>query len=302
MEDKKIIQLTEEEYLKLLNNQNKEYKLGEDLISQGKSSNEKSFVSAFDKFTTEQKRKEETFTYPVQNEEKKEIKQNQQALRPLISKGDPRTKSSTFEPYRIPKSTHKFIPSEELPKIQPIKTKENSNDKIIEKSIKKKKIKKKRKLTKLSKTILISLIVINLGISSALAVNLSNKVEIHEQTEQIKVVLQEDFDRILDYHNLKLQDIDKEINLFSKEFIRDNLFNFYLKTNKDKNIMDKLIQKMTDNEFKTFGSYIINEGYFYKSELSDIMYTPNYQSWENHMEAAALQHYQETTVSKGARA
>ena len=65
--------------------------------------------------------------------------------------------------------------------------------------------------------------------------------------------------------------------------------------------MDKLIQKMTDNEFKTFGSYIINEGYFYKSELSNIIYTPNYQSWENHMEAAALQHYQETTVSKGVR-
>ena len=172
MEDKKMIQLTEEEYLELLKNQKKEYKLGEDLISQRKSTNEKSFISSFDKFSTEQKRKEKIFTYPIQNEEKKEIKNNQQAFRPLISEGNPKTKSTTFEPYKIPKTTHTFIPTEELPKIQPIKTKENSYDKIIEKSIKKKKIKKKRKLTKLSKTILISLIVINLGISSALAINL----------------------------------------------------------------------------------------------------------------------------------
>lgn len=295
IDDKKIVQITEEEYLELLkkqeNKKNVEYILGNDLISQGPSTNKSNkFISAFDKFA----QRERMFTYPVKEEKieiKNSLEEEKAEIRPLISNGNP-NKSSIFEPYRIPKTTHSFIPKEQLPKIEPIKTKE---EKIIEKSVNKTKIKKKRKLTKLGKSAVIILIVINLGIISSLASFLTNKFKIHSETEQVKVVLQEDFNNTLNTHNIELINIDKEIELFSKEYIKKNLFNFYLKTNNNKDIMDKLIKKMTDNEFNSFSSYIINEGYFYK--IGDDKFLPNYKSWENHMEAHALN----IAKNKGAR-
>lgn len=180
------------------------------------------------------------------------------------------------------------------------KNKQNdiSRNKSINKSVNKTKLKernRKKAKTIIKKTTLtiIILLILSYGIGKTY-----NRIQTYQQTEQIKIELVTDFQNELEQNEIYLKDINaskecaetikQNIDKFNGNFIQNNLFKFYLITNNDAEIMNKLSQKAYG---MSFSQYIKDLGYFEKLEDSQgkvITIAPSFTKWENAQEAKAL--------------
>ena len=167
------------------------------------------------------------------------------------------------------------------------------NKSINKNKIKENKIKKAKKIIKKSILSLIILLILSSGIEKTY-----KKIQIHQQTEQIKIELVTNFQNELEQNKININDISsskecteiikKNIDKFDKEFIMNNIFIFYLITNNDTETMNKLSRKAYGT---SFSQYIKDLGYFEKwkdSQGNLITIAPSLTKWANAEEAKAL--------------
>lgn len=183
------------------------------------------------------------------------------------------------------------------------------NNQNLQKSLSKTQIRKKDKKgrkVKILKYVLIGAITI------IITANVGTKINNHIKTENIKkecIITMYDKIENQGYNteNLNL----KEIILSSdQEFIKNNLFEFYLIIEKNypwkeaNKLYDLLVQKA--GLANSFDKYLINEGYhdrqYYSSNGEDYYLTASKTKWENAMEAVKLAEKRiQETKSKGAK-
>lgn len=188
--------------------------------------------------------------------------------------------------------------------------KQNSNKKEVENiafrnKCKSKKVlqekKQKRRKISLSKVALVTALTALLAIGIAKGVE---KVHTHIETEQIKTEVLSNFTMTLQQLNFDFDNMKESILLLDKDFIKENIFGFYLLTNNDNELMKVVAQRIG---YSNFDQFVIDEGYhtkeYYSSNGEGYYLAANTHAWENNEEAKALQtkEIQETEITKGAK-
>lgn len=183
-------------------------------------------------------------------------------------------------------------------------------ERSINNSVKQTRIKKDKsnsRIIKVGKNILILAITAIIAIST---INVGKIAITHYKTEQIKEVCVTEF-----YDNLKKQGLETEkltpegiIYNSNPEYLKDNLFEFYLIINKTyeykerKIVLDLLVKKAGLAE--TFKDFLITNGYhkreYYSSNGTEYYLSADEAAWANTMEAIKLSEV-EAQKNKGAR-
>lgn len=167
-------------------------------------------------------------------------------------------------------------------------------DKAINKSINKPKIKE----SKAKKTVKIiakaTLIASILAVLITGGFKMANKVSTHIEGEQIKAELVLNFEERLKALGIDKEYLEQYIEIFDKDFLENNLFEFYLITENNPSIMNRISKKLYN---KNFSNYIIQSGYFEQSydnngKATEVRY-PTFLKWENAMEAMHIKEKEE---------
>lgn len=158
----------------------------------------------------------------------------------------------------------------------------------IQKSINAPKLKesKLKKATKIiAKATIVAAILAGLIAGASYA---KGRIETHIKTEGIKVEIMDELSQKLSKMGIDSDNIDQHIEALDKDFIKDNLFGFYLLTDNNYETMKKIANKIN---YSSFGDYVEDLGYVEIDRDESgipIASWASYPQYENAMEAQAL--------------
>lgn len=214
----------------------------------------------------------------------------------FISEGRPIDPNNVFKTNNQNTRRTSTIPVQTIKVERPIiKERQNSINKSINKT-KIKESKTKKTVRIIAKATLIASI---LAVLVTGGYKLSNEISTHTEGEKIKQEIVINFEDQLKSFGINKEHLDQFIDTFDKDFLEDNLFEIYLITNNDGNIMNKVSKKLYN---KSFSSHIKESGYFEQEYGNDgkpnsIRYA-SYRKWENAMEAKALKEKKEKELKQ----